>query len=233
MPGGLVTSTARLPADQRRAAILAAVRRVFAERGFHGTTTRALAAAAGVSEALLFKHFPDKEALFSAMQLACCSQDMDRCDRLEALEPSASTLVLMVHFLVSVIVRVGSPGDEERAIQDRLTLRSLAEDGEFVRLLFHPLASRWVPKVEQCLAAAVASGDAAVAPVLPGLGGWFVHNLAAMIRFHLLPATPPADYGVSPEKLVEQVVWFALRGLGLKEEAIRRHYNPRALALFG
>jgi len=47
-----------------------------------------------------------------------------------------------------------------------------------------------------------------------------------------LPATPAVDYGVGPDKLVEQIVWFALRGLGLKDEAIRRDYNPRALALF-
>jgi AcrR family transcriptional regulator len=225
-------ATERLSAEQRRAAILAAVRRVFAERGFHGTTTRALAAAAGVSEALLFKHFPDKEALFSAMQLACSSRDMDRYEKLEALEPSASTLVLMVHFLVSVVVRAGTSGDDERAIQDRLALRSLAEDGEFARLLLRPLASRWIPKVEQCLAAAAAAGDAAAAPVRAGLGAWFVHNLAAMIRFLRLPATPAVDYGTPPGKLVEQVVWFALRGLGLEEEAIRRDYNPRALALF-
>jgi AcrR family transcriptional regulator len=224
-------TTSRLPAGQRRAAIIAAVRRVFAERGFHGTTTRALAAAAGVSEALLFKHFPDKESLFSAMQLACCAQDMDRYERLEALEPSASTLVLMVHFLVSVIVKAGT-ADDAKTIQDRLTLRSLAEDGEFVRLLFRPLATRWIPKVEQCLAAATAAGDANGPPVLPGLGGWFIHHLAAMIRYHQLPTTPAVEYGVTPEKLVEQVVWFALRGLGLDEKVIRRDYNPRALGLF-
>src|SRR5437764_7971119 len=95
----------KLSSEERRAAIIKAVRRVFAEKGFHGTTTRALADAAGVSEALLFKHFPNKEALFSAMQLSCCNeQDLGRLERLKALEPSASTLVLMVHFLVSLIV---------------------------------------------------------------------------------------------------------------------------------
>jgi AcrR family transcriptional regulator len=225
-------ATERLPAEQRRAAIIAAVRRVFAERGFHGSTTRALAAAAGVSEALLFKYFPDKESLFSAMQLACGSRDVDRYERLEALEPSPSTLVLMVHFLVSVLVRDGAAGDDERASQDRLALRSLAEDGEFARLLLRPLASRWAPKVEQCLAAAVAAGDAAAAPFAAGLGGLFVHNLAAMIRIHRLPAKAAVDYGADADGLVEQVVWFALRGLGLKDRAIRRDYNPRALALF-
>src|SRR5438552_16820240 len=92
----------KLSCDERRAAIVKAVRRVFAEKGFHGTTTRELADAAGVSEALLFKHFPNKEALYSAMQLSCCNeQDHDRLERLKALEPSASTLVVMVYLLVS------------------------------------------------------------------------------------------------------------------------------------
>src|SRR5438105_14564616 len=94
----------KLSAEERRAAIITAVRKVFAEKGFHGTTTRALADAAGVSEALLFKHFPTKEAIFEAMQLSCCSeQDAGRFERIAALEPSASTLVLMVHFLVSLV----------------------------------------------------------------------------------------------------------------------------------
>src|SRR3954447_24631251 len=113
-------ATARLSAEQRRAAIIVAVRRVFAERGFHGTTTRALAEAAGVSEALLFKHFPNKEALYSAMQLSCCSeQDLGHYERIAALEPSARTLVLLVQFLVSRIVDCAGSRDE-LAIQHRL-----------------------------------------------------------------------------------------------------------------
>src|SRR6058998_3602487 len=121
--------TAKLSAGERRAAIVKAVRRVFAEQGFHGTTTRELADAAGVSEALLFKHFPNKEALYTAMQISCCNeQDHSLFDRLTALEPSASTLVLMVHFLVSRVVGACGSRDGEVAIQNRLVLRSLAED---------------------------------------------------------------------------------------------------------
>src|SRR5262249_44068259 len=60
----------RLRGEERRESILRAARRVFAERGFSGTTTRALAEAAGVSEALLFQHFPSKEALYAAMLAA-------------------------------------------------------------------------------------------------------------------------------------------------------------------
>src|SRR2546427_3283853 len=96
---------AKVSGVERRPAIIKSVQRVFAEKGFHGTTTRELADAAGVSEALLFKHFPSKEALFSAMLLSCCGeQNQGRIERLKALEPSASTMVLMVHFLVSHVV---------------------------------------------------------------------------------------------------------------------------------
>src|SRR5262247_625825 len=95
----------KLSSEERRAAIIQAVRRVFAEKGFHGTTTRELAEAAGVSEALLFKHFPNKETLFSAMLFACCkAEDQGKFERLFALQPSTSTLVVMVHFLASRIL---------------------------------------------------------------------------------------------------------------------------------
>src|ERR1051325_12227756 len=121
----------RLSSEERRAAIIKAVRRTFAEKGFDGTTTRELAEAAGVSEALLFKHFPNKEALFDAMLISCCAgPDHDRVERLKALEPSASTLILMVHFLVSKLVGFR---DEDHCVQSRLVLRSLAEDGDFAR----------------------------------------------------------------------------------------------------
>src|SRR4051812_22294038 len=223
----------RISSEERREAIVKAVRRLFADKGFHGTTTRELAAAAGVSEALLFKHFPTKEALFSAMQMSCCDQQaIGQLERLKALEPSASTLVLVVHFLVSRLVANDAVGKDEQAIRYRLVLRSLAEDGEFARLLFGLLASSWIPKVEECIAAAVDAGDAVASPVLPNLGAWFTYNLTAFAMLHLLPATPAVDYGLSRDQLVEQAVWFALRGMGLKDRVIQRHYNPRALALF-
>jgi AcrR family transcriptional regulator len=223
----------RLSSEERRAAIIQAVRQAFAEKGFHGTTTRELADAAGVSEALLFKHFPTKEALFSAMQLSCCSgPDQGKIERLKSLEPSASTLVLMVHFLVNRVIGFARARDDEQAVQNRLMLRSLAEDGEFARILFQRLASGWVPKVAECIKAAVAAGEASDGRVQPGLAAWFTHHLAEVLMLHLLPATPVVDYGMPRDQLVEQAVWFTLRGLGLKEAAIQRYYNPKALVLF-
>jgi len=224
---------AKLSSEDRRAAIIKAVRRVFAEKGFDGTTTRELADAAGISEGLLFKHFPKKEVLFTAMQEACCTEeDLGIFERIKALEPSVSTLVLMVHFLVSRIVGGCKAPDGDQAILNRLILRSLADDGEFARVLLGRVAREWIPKVKKCIAAAIANGDAIEGSVQPRLSGWLTHHVAAMIMLHLVPTAAVVDYGVSEPELVEQTVWFSLRGMGVKEKAIARYYNPKALALF-
>ena len=57
----------RLPAEDRRSQLLAAALEIFGQQGFHGTPTRELAKHAGVSEALVFHHFPTKDALIRAL----------------------------------------------------------------------------------------------------------------------------------------------------------------------
>lgn len=56
----------RLSADARREQIIEAARQVFARSGLAGARTRDLAAAAGINEALLYRHFDSKEDLFEA-----------------------------------------------------------------------------------------------------------------------------------------------------------------------
>jgi AcrR family transcriptional regulator len=225
-------SSSKLSGDERRQAIIRAVRKVFADKGFHGTTTRELADAAGVSEALLFKHFPNKEALYSAMQMSCSmEQDPEKLERIKGLEPSTSTLVLIVHMMVSRTVGRECHDEEDAMIHHRLMLRSLMEDGEFARIFFQKNLSCWMTKVEECLEAAVGAGEAIRGPVLPKLGALFAWNLARAIMFSRIPARPLVDYDAPAEKLVEQAVWFALRGFGVTDQAIKRYYNPEALTL--
>ncbi|HXL92366.1 MAG TPA: helix-turn-helix domain-containing protein [Streptosporangiaceae bacterium] len=57
----------RRPAAERRREILDAARTLFAERGFHATTTRDLAAAADINDALIYRYFPDKQAILAAL----------------------------------------------------------------------------------------------------------------------------------------------------------------------
>ena len=54
-------------AQERQAGIIAAAAALFARRGFTGATTKAIAKAARCSEALVFKYFPTKRALYSAI----------------------------------------------------------------------------------------------------------------------------------------------------------------------
>ncbi|GEA82991.1 MAG: TetR/AcrR family transcriptional regulator [Cellulomonas sp.] len=72
---------APLPPDERREAILRAVRAVVLDRGTR-VTTKELAQAAGVAEGTLFRVFPDKDALVRAVVLAA----VDPADDVPAIE---------------------------------------------------------------------------------------------------------------------------------------------------
>jgi AcrR family transcriptional regulator len=61
----------RLKAEDRRAAIITAARVLFARNGFRGTGTSDIAAAAGCSEPVIYKHFASKQALFAAVLEDC------------------------------------------------------------------------------------------------------------------------------------------------------------------
>ena len=65
----------RLPAEERRVGIVEAAKPLFARHGFAGTTTRQIAQMAGVSEALLFQHFPSKAALYREILHLGCEGD--------------------------------------------------------------------------------------------------------------------------------------------------------------
>jgi TetR/AcrR family transcriptional repressor of mexJK operon len=57
---------------EKRAAILAAAKRLFPEHGFEGTSMDAIAASAGVSKLTVYSHFRDKETLFvEAIRVRC------------------------------------------------------------------------------------------------------------------------------------------------------------------
>jgi len=64
----------RMAAGDRRLQIAQTAMRLFSERGFRGTTTKEIAQAAGVSEAIIFRHFATKEDLYSAII------DLKSCD---------------------------------------------------------------------------------------------------------------------------------------------------------
>lgn len=209
-----------------------AVLPIFARNGFANTTTRELAKAAGVSEALLYKHFPSKESLYAEIQTFGCRGCDPGLQKLISLEPSTSTLVYIVYY----IMRINIVGRGKEAIcaetRHRMILNSCLEDGSFSRFLFHNRFAENISKIVDCMDAAAEAGDLVASPVSKPNLLLFAHHLATMIATMHLPKKPVVDYEATREELVQQAVWFALRGVGLRDEAIKRHYNPKALALF-
>jgi AcrR family transcriptional regulator len=223
-------TVSKLPYEERRTAIIDAAQRVFVEKGFYRTTTRELAEAAGVSEALLFKHFPSKETLYAAIQVSCFKEEGSKMHHLlQTLKPSTSTLVFLVQDVISHILG-GHPEESKRSFM-RLVLRSLMDEGEFARLGIQEGPFHWVEKVKECIEAAKAAGDMVDEPVSASLGGWCVHHLIVGFTIHFLPVDPIIDYGISRDELVDQAVLFCLRGIGLKEKSIRRCYKSKGAAM--
>jgi len=57
----------KMPSPQRRLQIIQVAMELFSRKGFDGTTTREISKAAGVSEAIIFRHFATKEDLYAAI----------------------------------------------------------------------------------------------------------------------------------------------------------------------
>jgi len=223
-------TTDRLPSAERRDAIIEASLHLFAQHGLHGVTTRQIAEAAGVSEALLYRHFRSKEELFTELQRSCLSSTRRVADQVAKLEPSTSTLVLAIYFMVASILRCG-PGTERTQSIRRMMLGSLRDDGAFARGFLRENLTRFMPKLDECVHAAGRAGDLVDRVRKSSARLYFTHHLAAMIGMMQLPKPHVIDYGIDGEALVAEAVQFVLRGIGVKQDAIERHFNPRALSL--
>jgi TetR/AcrR family transcriptional regulator, transcriptional repressor of aconitase len=211
-------ATARLDGDERRKAIVTAAVPLFARKGFAGTTTKELAEAAGISEALLFRHFPSKKQLYSEILRLGCEGD-PALESLAALDPSTATLVRMVHLMVRYFV-LGGADRSELDTRLRLWLHSFLEDGDYARELFDRMFEQVHPLCAASVDAAVAAGDLISNAIASANRFWFGHHVAAVIAFVYLPGRPSIAYQGAPAALIEEASWFILRGIGLKDAAI-------------
>jgi AcrR family transcriptional regulator len=113
--------SSRMAGEERRLQILTVAVRLFSERGFRGTTTKEIAQAASVSEAMVFRHFATKEELYAAIL------DHKACSGGESFEPQK-------------VAADGIRRKDDRAVFEALALGALnhhENDPEFQRLLLH------------------------------------------------------------------------------------------------
>lgn len=126
----------RMAAVDRRLQIAQTAMRLFSERGFRGTTTKEIAQAAGVSEAIIFRHFATKEDLYSAII------DLKSCDGFAAGLAAGAD-----HESCPQVVEKfrGLVGEAMQARDDRAVFEGLAlamlehhqSDKEMLRLLLY------------------------------------------------------------------------------------------------
>jgi AcrR family transcriptional regulator len=103
---------------------------LFAEKGFSGTKTREIAERAGVSEGLIFKHFPSKEDLYAAI-LAEESPVPGLLARVKDLAEQHND-VEVFSFIAQTVVE-GAPDSDLM----RLILFSALENHELSDMFFH------------------------------------------------------------------------------------------------
>jgi AcrR family transcriptional regulator len=92
----------RTSARLRQASIISAAATLFAAKGFNGTTTKEIARTAGISEALVFKHFPTKRALYAAIlaEKVQVSQLMDSVEAAAEKRDDAQVFTLIASFRI-------------------------------------------------------------------------------------------------------------------------------------
>ena len=110
----------RVSADDRRRQLIEIAMSLFARNGFSGTTTREIARAAEVNEAIIFRFFPHKDDLYAAI--------------LERKSSEART-----EAVVGELRAAAEAGDDERVVRGLIghIVGHLTGDPEFLRLMLH------------------------------------------------------------------------------------------------
>jgi len=165
--------------EERRLQILAVAVSLFSARGFRGTTTKEIAQAAGVSEAMVFRHFATKEELYAAIL------DHKACASVDKFEPAETA-------------REAISRKDDRSVFEGLALGALEHhqhDPDFQRLLLysalekHELAQmffdRFVLRVYEFLGSYISERqrDGAFVEVDPAI---VVRSFIGMVMHHSL-----------------------------------------------
>lgn len=210
----------RIPGSERRELILAAARRVFSREGYHGAKTLQIAREAGVSEALVYRHFPSKLSLYRAVLRQIFREQDANYAEVGLVEPSTPALVSsLARYFRSIIADPHGPGREGY----RLTLASLSGDGYFASLIYRRAQRRSIAAIRAAHDAARAAGDIVGEPLEVANINMFIEHIGSMMNAIMVldPASRP--YADDGDALLRQALIFCLRGLGMTPSAIAQH----------
>jgi len=143
----------RFTSADRREQILEVATGLFAQQGFQGTTTKVIAEESGVTEALIFRHFPSKEELYWAVieRKIDCAAPLERL--LENLEAGGDDLDVLSRVAFEVL---------ERRAQDqtlsRLLLYSALEKHELSERFFRNYIANYFEVLARFVRQGIAAG---------------------------------------------------------------------------
>jgi AcrR family transcriptional regulator len=199
----------RLSGEERSRAIVETAIGVFAREGFSGTTTRRLAHAAGVSEALLFRHFPNKKALYRAI-LETKLHDSEQALPIDAALRALDDETLLTRIAAHIIRRV----DADDAFC-RLMLFSAMEGHDMARRFHKARVGRLLELIEERVRRR-RSAHGGIDPVLAArlFNGMILSATLARCVFR-----EPGMVRATPERLARTIVRIFLDGIGSRREA--------------
>ncbi|CAD7339982.1 helix-turn-helix transcriptional regulator [Sphingomonadales bacterium 56] len=205
----------RLSSAGRRASIIAAARAVFARHGLEGARTQQIARAAGVSEALLFRHFPTKTHLYRAVLREVITDQNIVMRSFGEAEASSEGLLEILRRTFSYAM-AGMHAVNAEGL--RMVVGSLAGDGGYARLVYRRALRMTLPNLERAIEAARADGGIAGETLSVTNAGAYVEHVSTMMmmaRCHDKVAIPYDE-----DRALRDAILFCARGLGVDEGRI-------------
>lgn len=203
----------RLSAEDRRESIVRAAAFVFAERGFAGANTLDIAKRAGISEALIYRHFESKEALYEAVLEWLLHIQDERIGKLFTRVPDTRAYaVLLRSYLENCLaMRDGQP----EAISQRVVMASLASDGKYAGTIYRRALRKRRADVAVILKRAFAAGEISGEILDASNAFLFIEHIGTMLSLNQIHSVPVIPYTQDKNRLLEDALLFCLRGLGL------------------
>ena len=199
---------------------------MFAEHGFDGAKTQQIAAAANVSEALVYRHFPSKVALYRAVLRNLISTQNATFASFGSVEASSAGLVSMM-YRVFRIALLGPAAPN--AVGMRIILASLAGDGDYARLVYRRAHRLVIRDLEAALKEARRTGELTGPPISPSNVCAFMEHMMSMMLGSRLSGRPATIYAGDDERLLKEAVLFCGRGIGLSSEFIEAQFQNDCL----
>jgi AcrR family transcriptional regulator len=153
----------RMAAENRRSQIVAVASELFSQKGFRGTTTKEIADHAGVSEAIIFRHFATKDDLYRAILDDKVNQTKERMK--ENLNEAAGRRDDNAYF-GSLAYEMLEFHSKDRTLM-RLLLFSALEGHDLSEMFFHSTAREMKNHIRRYIKQRIADG--AFRPIDPAL----------------------------------------------------------------